>query len=194
MKNKSNILLLTLHTVCLCIVGSLIIGIISSIGLFKSLIQEYNLMFMLNSPFFIFFAVIIAPLWEEFIFRKIIFDFLKKKTRFYNFIQAAIFSIIHWNPIQSIYTFFFGIFMGNVKDLTGSTWKTIYLHIIFNLTGIYYPLVIQNLYTNSSSFHANTGIIISGLIFIPFILFFITLKMMGKGMYRFVKDKNSIID
>ena len=52
----------------------------------------------------------------------------------------------------------------------------------------------KNLYTNSSSFHANTGIIISGLIFIPFILFFITLKMMGKGMYRFVKDKNSIID
>ena len=80
------------------------------------------------------FSIINAPIAEEVIFRKWTFDFLKKKTKYYNIIQALIFALCHRYFIQKIYTFISGIFLGNVKDKKGNIWLCIYLHMWLTIT------------------------------------------------------------
>jgi len=41
-KENNNLIILSTHTMCFCILGMMFLTIISSIGIFKSLINEYN--------------------------------------------------------------------------------------------------------------------------------------------------------
>ncbi len=84
----------------------------------------------------IIYILFIGPIFEELLFRGYILTFLENKTKYANFIQASIFSLIHINPLQIIYTFIFSLYLGNLKRKYG-IYFCIFLHILFNFIGYY---------------------------------------------------------
>lgn len=89
----------------------------------------------------------LIPIFEEILFRGLIFNELKKHLSIIVSItlQAFIFTLAHGNVEQGIYTFIFAIGASIVYIWTGSIWSTIILHIEFNLmaglvipTSLYY--------------------------------------------------------
>ena len=78
------------------------------------------------------YILILAPIFEEYLFRGYIFSFLQTKTKYANLIQALLFSLLHINPIQIVYTFILGYYLGNIQKKYG-IYYCIFLHIVFNL-------------------------------------------------------------
>ncbi|MBR6307658.1 MAG: CPBP family intramembrane metalloprotease [Lachnospiraceae bacterium] len=98
-------------------------------------------------------TLVIAPLNEEVLFRGISFALLKKanlKFWLVNIIQALCFGITHLqfqagfqggikylNIVQGTYAFVLGLFLGYVRERTGSLWGSILGHMIFNFVGTF---------------------------------------------------------
>lgn len=82
-------------------------------------------------------AIILLPIFEEILFRGLIFNELKNNINLIIsiIIQATIFAIIHFNIAQAIYTFVLGILASLVYIWTKSIISNILLHITFNLSG-----------------------------------------------------------
>ena len=97
----------------------------------KAVIQSYNSIIAMVS------IVIILPIFEEILFRGLVFYELRGKFGVIVtvIIQALIFGIWHFNPLQSVYTFFAGIVFGVILVFTDSIWGSIIAHIIYNLLG-----------------------------------------------------------
>jgi len=81
---------------------------------------------------------IIAPIFEETIYRGIILEGLLKKYNYKIaiFFSALIFSIAHGNIPQSINAFFSGLFIGYLYHKTHSLKLCIFAHILNNSLGI----------------------------------------------------------
>ncbi|WP_077399142.1 CPBP family intramembrane glutamic endopeptidase [Cellulophaga omnivescoria] len=99
-------------------------------------------------------AVIIAPLFEELIFRGFIFKYLKKK---YSFLLSAIissvfFSVIHLNPTRMLSVFVFGIICCFLYDRTKNIFFPILFHIVFNISS----LILTKYFINYGSEEINT--------------------------------------
>jgi membrane protease YdiL (CAAX protease family) len=77
---------------------------------------------------------IIGPIFEEILFRGLIFGELRKITtvRAALFIQAALFGICHFNVIQSSYAFVIGILIGFVYYRSNSIIAPMIVHIAIN--------------------------------------------------------------
>lgn len=95
---------------------------------------------LMNAGFLpIFLAVgISAPLFEEIIFRGIIFKDFKKATPLWVaiVIQAFFFGAFHMNWIQGVYAFVVGLVLGIVFEQYKSMWAAIILHFSYNTTSI----------------------------------------------------------
>ncbi|WP_353933977.1 CPBP family intramembrane glutamic endopeptidase [Sneathia sanguinegens] len=98
----------------------------------------------------IFLVIFIFPIFEELFFRAYLLTFLEQKTKYSNLIQALIFSILHFNNIQKIYTFFFALYLGYVAKKE-NIYLCIILHILFNLIGIYFFKIMPLYYTRFTS-------------------------------------------
>lgn len=85
------------------------------------------------------YAVILAPICEELIFRGVTFSAARKVMPYYLAIvvQAILFGAFHMNAIQGCYAFVLGVGMGYVMYLYNNIFVTIIIHIIFNLIGTY---------------------------------------------------------
>ena len=138
--------LLILNTACYSalIITSVIIllTVLSSLLSKKIILADYSKQsFEVNEllKFLVFY-----PIGEELLLRGLILQFLKKKTKYANLIQAVIFGILHLNPIKFIYTTISGIFFGNVRLRPNPIWWIILLHSTFNLVSIflYKPFII----------------------------------------------------
>lgn len=101
-----------------------------------------------NMPIFL--VIFIFPIFEELFFRAYLLTFLEQKTKYSNLIQALIFSILHFNNIQKIYTFFFALYLGYVAKKE-NIYLCIILHILFNLIGIYLFKIMPLYYTRFTS-------------------------------------------
>lgn len=81
-------------------------------------------------------VVIIAPIFEELLFRKIL---LEKLLPYGKVIAIAIsslfFGLFHANLEQLLYTMFLGVLCANIVIITGKIKYAIYLHMSFNLFG-----------------------------------------------------------
>lgn len=98
----------------------------------------------LNSPILtvsLLSILIIAPLFEELLFRGVLLSYLRKKTGSLTaiFISSLIFSLFHFSPSQStenipiLFTLFaFGCYLGFVYEKTRSLFSSIVLHVTFN--------------------------------------------------------------
>ncbi len=82
------------------------------------------------------FTVIVAPIGEEFIFRRLVID----RARRFGELQAvllsgALFGAFHMNFFQFFYAFFLGLIFGYIYLKTGRLRHTIFLHAAINLAG-----------------------------------------------------------
>lgn len=136
---------------CLMYIGNLI-GTFLSSGLSDG--QATNAvaeMAMDTNPLKILAMVILAPLLEEFICRKVVID----RTRQYGekvsvLLSALIFGLLHQNLFQFFYAFGLGLVFGFIYIRTGRLRYTVLLHIIINfMGGVAAPWIISQVDMNA---------------------------------------------
>lgn len=95
-----------------------------------------------NTVFISMFSIIsigiIIPIFEEILFRGIIFDELRKyhKLRIAVIIQALIFGFAHFNIKQGVLGVFLGILLALMLVWTKSIWTSVVIHVFINLTTV----------------------------------------------------------
>jgi membrane protease YdiL (CAAX protease family) len=79
-------------------------------------------------------VVVLAPMFEEFFFRGVLFKtFLSAFGPAAAVISTAVlFAIAHFNPVQSIYSFIVGLVLGVIRCKSKSLWSSTAAHIAFN--------------------------------------------------------------
>ncbi len=89
------------------------------------------------SPLMLFYAIIIAPISEELIFRGVTLGYAKKALPAAGAIclQAVLFGIFHLNMIQGIYAAFLGLFIGYLHEAGGTIVIPMLFHAFFNAFG-----------------------------------------------------------
>ena len=93
----------------------------------------------------IIFTVILAPILEEIVFRKLICDRLLPLGEGYAiFVSAAIFGLVHGNFYQFAYAFLLGAFFAFIYVKTGKLIYSCILHIFVNFTGLILAPAIVN--------------------------------------------------
>jgi membrane protease YdiL (CAAX protease family) len=87
--------------------------------------------------------VIIAPVFEELVYRGIILDGLLKRYSAFTaiIVSSLLFGIVHLNPEQFIAGFIVGVFAGWIYYKTRNLMLTMILHATINLVGYF-----QNIY------------------------------------------------
>ncbi|MBQ9384474.1 MAG: CPBP family intramembrane metalloprotease [Ruminiclostridium sp.] len=86
--------------------------------------------------FMFFMLVVIAPVFEEFMFRGLIMDELKPYGNgFAIFTTGILFGLFHGNITQGLYTMAMGIALGYIANVTGSIFPTTIIHAILNSLG-----------------------------------------------------------
>lgn len=121
-------------------------------------------------------TVIIAPVMEEFVFRRVIMGrLLPYGETFAAVTSGLIFALMHGNLSQLFYAFALGVFFGFVAIRTGSIKYTIVLHVVVNAVGI---LVMPGLITLG-----NTGIMIAGGLILLFLIGGITVMVRERRQF-----------
>ncbi|WXR62480.1 type II CAAX endopeptidase family protein [Peptostreptococcaceae bacterium AGR-M142] len=100
-----------------------------------------------TSIFGILTLVVLVPIFEEILFRGIIFNTLKKEFKLISsvFISALIFSVAHGNMLQGIYTFILGVLLASTYNKLNSIIAPILIHLIYNFLGSLIAIFIPNL-------------------------------------------------
>ena len=189
-RNKRTYFYLAVHLLSLSLLVSTVIFILNNIKYFDEIMGNYGTKISKLSSNYVevIKTVIIAPISEEVLFREWIYNFLKKRTKFYNLIQAFLFALFHFILVQSIYAFISGIFLGNVKRKTDSLETVIFCHSFFNLIGLpylgniyYYPieLIVKRF------LHTENFIVMAiALSILPIITFIWSWEKLGKDIYN----------
>jgi membrane protease YdiL (CAAX protease family) len=88
-------------------------------------------------------VIFFAPIAEEFCFRGLALKTLLRNFPFWtaNIIQAALFGIIHFIPLQIGYAFLSGLLFGWIVRRTGRLRAAITAHIVFNASNIPYNMI-----------------------------------------------------
>ena len=96
------------------------------------------------------YAVIMAPISEELIFRGVTMRCFRKAVPFWlaNILQAVLFGVFHGNLVQGIYTAVFALVLGFVCEYGGSIYYSILLHFCYNFWGT----IVQQFLMNISEF------------------------------------------
>lgn len=100
-----------------------------------------------SNPIKILFLVVLAPFFEELIFRKLLID----RTRIYGektavFLSALTFALLHGNLFQFFYAFFLGWVFAYIYLRTGRLHYTVLLHSIINfMGGVVAPMILSML-------------------------------------------------
>ena len=189
-RNKSMYFYLAVHLLSLSLLVAVALFILNNIKYFDEIMGNYGTKISKLSSNYIevIKTVIIAPISEEVIFREWIYNFLKKRTKFYNLIQAFLFALFHFILVQSIYAFISGIFLGNVKRKTNSLDTVIFCHSFYNLLGSLYVKIIYYYLVKSGVelfLHTENFIVMAiALSILPIIGFIWSWKKLGRDLYR----------
>ena len=82
------------------------------------------------------FTVVVAPIGEEFVFRKLIIDRTQKYGGFISIgLSGLVFGLMHGNLYQFFYCFLLGLLLGYIYYTTGKLYITIAIHAIVNFVG-----------------------------------------------------------
>ncbi|MBQ7400248.1 MAG: CPBP family intramembrane metalloprotease [Clostridia bacterium] len=108
---------------------------------------------------------IFVPIVEEYVFRGVIFSYLRRfGTAFGIVASATIFGVAHTSPVQSVYAFVFGLFSATMIVVTGNIKTSILLHAGNNCLTVVLGYILGEL--NVTGFNVVSGlymIIISGI-------------------------------
>lgn len=98
--------------------------------------------------------VVLAPIFEELLFRGVILrGFLKNYSVWLSIIMSALlFGIFHFNPLQSIIAAFLGLALGWIFVKTGSLWVCILIHALNNGLSTFLYHVTANSSTEDMTF------------------------------------------
>jgi uncharacterized protein len=131
----SRILIIIIFFLVLCIFLSLTSSYIFHILNINKFKENMELAKMVKGISGIILGLGIAPFFEEIIFRGIILRGIAKKHGNTEgvIISAMLFSIFHFNMIQLVPTFIFGLFAGYIYIKTNSLKMTILCHFTYNL-------------------------------------------------------------
>ena len=124
------------------------LGITALLGMLKggAVQNPLALMQMNSSPLATFlFACVLAPVGEEFLFRKLLYDKIGGYgVRTYVLVGAFLFALFHANLSQLLYAFVLGAVFCYIYAHTGKLRYTILLHVAINTIGtMAAPLFIQ---------------------------------------------------
>ena len=189
-RNKRTYFYLAVHLLSLSLLVSVALFILNNIKYFDEITGNYGTKLSVLFSTFpeVIKTVIIAPISEEVIFREWIYNFLKKRTKFYNIIQAFLFGLFHFLLVQSIYTFISGIFLGNIKRKTDSLETVIFCHSFYNLLGSLYVKIIYYYLVESGVkifLHTENFIIMAiALSILPIIGFIWSREKLGRDLYK----------
>lgn len=102
---------------------------------FSEHIKDYKTQMNFLSNYSILRAIIIAPIYEELIFRQFFIDELRGKYKpwFVVFFTSFLFSLWHLDFEQSLYAFIIGCLFGTLYYSGYKLWSIIYLHSLINL-------------------------------------------------------------
>ena len=130
------------------------------------------------------YAVIIAPISEELIFRGVTMGYAARIMPFWvaNIFQAFLFGLFHGNVVQGTYAFVVGLFCGYVCRRGGSIYLPILFHMLFNLWGTF---------MQSSFFYGGDSV------FIHFLVFLLTIVIALLGFYLYgngAKKRDSVTE
>lgn len=138
--HKLNIFYAIFIGICCWLFNSGALSLVEEAGLFSSQFDYMNEILAPISQGSILISIltvgIIAPIAEEFLFRGIIYNTLKKKIsiKWVIVIQAILFGVFHGNIIQGTYATLLGLVFGYVTYKTKSLWPAIIMHMANNLT------------------------------------------------------------
>ncbi|GAA0102039.1 CPBP family intramembrane metalloprotease [Paraclostridium bifermentans] len=141
-----DIMYIILFGIALSIVTSILINFLAQ--LFPSYEEVSNsITSQTNSILNIICMTVLIPIYEEIIFRGIIFNHLKENYKIGTaiVIQSLLFGIAHGNIVQGIYAFILGIVLVLMYMYFNSIYANIILHMIFNLFGGLIDLKLCNL-------------------------------------------------
>lgn len=114
------------------------------------------------------YGIILGPIAEELCLRGLTYAYLERsglKPAATIIISSLLFGIMHFNLVQGVYTFIFGIVLAYLRYKYGSIKITIFTHIAFNIFGIYGITAIEKLGISNTMQYVIGGIslIIVGL-------------------------------
>lgn len=92
-------------------------------------------------------VVLVIPIFEEVLFRGLIYNELKTHLNIVVAIilQSLIFAIAHGNMLQGIYAFIMGAVVAIIYDKTRSIFAPILFHVMYNLLGsIILPIILSD--------------------------------------------------
>ena len=127
---------------------------------------------------------IVAPIFEEVIFRKFLIDrTIKYGAKVSIILSAVIFALFHGNLNQFFYTLLIGGFFAYVYIKIGKITYTIILHIIVNLMGSVISLILANSLNNlmTSATLADASIIIA---YMAILFSFIIIGLYGLSKFK----------
>ncbi|MDF2883250.1 MAG: caax amino protease family protein [Clostridiaceae bacterium] len=107
-------------------------------GKFQSYRNVSNTIMMgTNSIIGIACVILLLPMFEEILFRGLIFNELRRRLNVTVsiIIQAIIFGAFHGNIVQGLYAFMLGLALAAVYVWTKSLWSNIIFHVSFNFMG-----------------------------------------------------------
>lgn len=138
---------------------------------------------------------IMAPIFEEILFRKLLIDrTIKYGAKVSIIISALIFGFFHGNLNQFFYAFLMGGFLAYVYVKTGKITYTMILHAIVNFMGSVVSVIISNAAMNlQSGFNPHDAFII--IIYFIILVIFIILGIYGLTQFkkaRFNGEKTEI--
>lgn len=114
------------------LIGSVIVN---QFGIDQDLKESFEL--ILGAPILgIFYIIVIAPIFEEILYRGIIFGGLRRKGQsfvFSAYLSALLFGLMHMNVSQGINAFVLGLLAAYVYEQTGNLKISIGLHLLNNL-------------------------------------------------------------
>jgi CAAX amino terminal protease family. len=90
-------------------------------------------------------VVIVAPVMEELLFRKILYKFFGVYgKKFFIISSAFIFGLFHMNLGQALYASLLGLILGWVYVESGKIWNVIFMHIFINAIGSLFPMIVMS--------------------------------------------------
>ncbi|MDY2987048.1 MAG: type II CAAX endopeptidase family protein [Peptoniphilus sp.] len=201
-KNKITLQPIKSNFVLICIPFSLALGGLSyiilaiierflvPIGILKDEFADFSNMwsqFDNDAYFWVFLSIVfLGPLFEEILFRGIVYNFLEKYKSglFPVIISGVLFGIWHAQAVQSIYTAVMGIVLGYVYMKTKNLFYPTLLHMLNNL----YSTLPQSMQSDYLYTLIDT---ISVLMVIPFAIIFIMKYKKDREKIKSIKERGA---
>ena len=126
-----------------------------ALGIFERLMQDMALLMQFRHIpgmiLLVLSASVVAPIFEEILFRGIMFTGLRRKYSLGTslFIQAILFGLMHGNPWQFFYAFLLGILLGLLVHWSRSIYPAIILHFFINFSAV----IFNNLFPTKGLTH-----------------------------------------